>query len=589
MKTRCNTLVGFTVMEVSIALGIFSIIVAGVIGSFLTFFPKAHDISIEKGLSTDLESIYNLIENKIKEADSVEEPALGYTSSKLILRYTDSARDPTIFSIIDRELYLEEGTGLSYIKKKVNSDYFIVESLNFTNLSGEPNNKDIKIDLKISLKKDNKTVESSQTYSSFPKDETIIVVPPPPIISFSANPNVIVEGDNSILTWMVQYADSCNASGGWTGQKATSGTQNINPVLTTTYILSCAGPGGSSAESLTVTVIPKLTASCSASPDPALINQPVTFSAQASGGTGSYTYSWSGACTGTNKTCSKTFSSPNTYSATVTISSGTQSISKNCSVTINVPSLPTLNFSANPSSIISGETSTLTWSSSNTNSCLASGGWTGPKPTSGNTVVSPTITTTYSLTCSGLGGVISKSASVVVRIIIEPPCLRARCNNDIEPPTEPPSPSDGGGGGGGGGSVVGYTNISGSNKHIEDLKTGDIIYGVKDGRIVKQEVQAVWSKEPSNLTVYRVIGNDFAVELSGNHLVWVNGKWLPARDITVGDILTTLNNESGKIMPGKVTSISKRKIWIRTYTLKTDLGHYFAGGVMIKNGRNKKM
>ncbi len=589
---------GFTIMEVSIALGIFSIIAVSVIGSFLTFFPKAHDIRIEKELSDDLESIYNLIENKIKEADFVLEPLPASTSNRLILRYSESVRDPTIFSTVNNDLYLEEGAGQSYVRKKINANYFLVESLNFTNISNDPGSKDIKIDLKITFKKDNKSVESSQTYSSFPEDETIIVLVPPPVITFSASPDVIVEGDSSILVWSTQYADSCSASGGWKEAQNTSGTQIIKPTLTTTYILSCAGEGGSSVESVVVRVIPRLSVSCSASPNPALVNQPVTFTASASGGTGTYTYSWSGACTGSNSSCTKSFSSSGNYTATVQVSSGTQTVSTSCQIKIN-PLPPTLTFSADPTSIQKGESSTLIWSSSNTNFCVASGGWSGNKPVMGSQQVSPLYTTTYNLTCYGDNSEISRQVEVRVfidqcigedclcRPFIRCECIGIRCSDIEEPPPsdEPPPP----GSGGGGGSVIGYTIISGSGKKIEDIRSKDTIYGFKEGHIINQTVEAVWSKEPSSLTIYRLKGDSFDLELTGNHLVWVNDAWLPARDIKVGDFLTILDSENSKLVLQKVTQISKRKIWVRTYTLKTDLGHYFAGGVMVKNAYYKKM
>src|SRR3989304_2052907 len=40
---------------------------------------------------------------------------------------------------------------------------------------------------------------------------------------------------------------------------------------------------------------------------------------------------------------------------------------------------PTVSITASPSSIISGDFSTLTWSSANADSCVASGGWSGAK------------------------------------------------------------------------------------------------------------------------------------------------------------------------------------------------------------------
>ena len=63
---------------------------------------------------------------------------------------------------------------------------------------------------------------------------------------------------------------------------------------------------------------------------------------------------------------------------------------------------PTVTISANPTSVSSGGSSTLTWSSTNATSCTASGGWSGSKATSGTqTLANLTTTATYTLTCTG--------------------------------------------------------------------------------------------------------------------------------------------------------------------------------------------
>ncbi|MBI4033779.1 heparin lyase I family protein, partial [Candidatus Saccharibacteria bacterium] len=76
--------------------------------------------------------------------------------------------------------------------------------------------------------------------------------------------------------------------------------------------------------------------------------------------------------------------------------------------------IPTVSLTANPTSITSGSSSTLSWSSTNATSCSASGGWSGTKATSGSQAVTPTSTSTYSLTCSGSGGNATASATVTV-------------------------------------------------------------------------------------------------------------------------------------------------------------------------------
>jgi len=75
---------------------------------------------------------------------------------------------------------------------------------------------------------------------------------------------------------------------------------------------------------------------------------------------------------------------------------------------------PTVTISANPSTITTGSSAALTWSSTNATSCTASGGWSGSKATSGTQSVSPTATTSYTLTCAGAGGSANNAASVIV-------------------------------------------------------------------------------------------------------------------------------------------------------------------------------
>jgi hypothetical protein len=76
---------------------------------------------------------------------------------------------------------------------------------------------------------------------------------------------------------------------------------------------------------------------------------------------------------------------------------------------------PTVSLSASPNPIVAGQTTTLTWNSTNTSSCTASNGWSGTKSTSGSTV-SPALnqTTTYAITCTGTGGSASDSVTVNV-------------------------------------------------------------------------------------------------------------------------------------------------------------------------------
>jgi hypothetical protein len=79
--------------------------------------------------------------------------------------------------------------------------------------------------------------------------------------------------------------------------------------------------------------------------------------------------------------------------------------------------LPTIDLSANPTSVTAGQTTTLTWSAQNTgaSSCRASGAWSGEMPTSGTKEVqtqpsSSGYTASFTLTC----GSTVKTTSVAV-------------------------------------------------------------------------------------------------------------------------------------------------------------------------------
>lgn len=73
-------------------------------------------------------------------------------------------------------------------------------------------------------------------------------------------------------------------------------------------------------------------------------------------------------------------------------------------VTIAVPP-PTVTLTANPTTIASGQTSNLTWSSSNASGCTASGAWTGAKSIAGSISTGPLTASmnTFTITCVGTG------------------------------------------------------------------------------------------------------------------------------------------------------------------------------------------
>ena len=82
---------------------------------------------------------------------------------------------------------------------------------------------------------------------------------PPPAVMLSVQPTAITAGQSATLTWSTTSADTCTASGAWSGAQATGGSQAVTPTAagTNTYTLSCTGAdsaSGSTTASATLTV-----------------------------------------------------------------------------------------------------------------------------------------------------------------------------------------------------------------------------------------------------------------------------------------------------------------------------------------------
>ncbi|NTV54899.1 MAG: polysaccharide deacetylase family protein [Candidatus Moranbacteria bacterium] len=220
----------------------------------------------------------------------------------------------------------------------------------------------------------------------------------------------------------VQYVDfgSVAASSSW---KQYSKTFTVPAGITKLTVLHLIKANG------TLTVDDYSLASSSSTPTPA---PTLTLSANptsiATGSSSTLTWSTTDATscaatggwtssTATSGTASVTPTSTTTYSMTCTGAGGTAT--KTATVTVTTPTpAPTLTLSANPTSIVSGTSSTLTWSATDATSCAA--GWTSSTEISGTASVTPSATTTYSMTCTGVGGSVTKTATVTVTTVPVP-------------------------------------------------------------------------------------------------------------------------------------------------------------------------
>ncbi|MEO8223892.1 MAG: hypothetical protein ABI661_03735 [Gammaproteobacteria bacterium] len=105
-----------------------------------------------------------------------------------------------------------------------------------------------------------------------------------------------------------------------------------------------------------------------------------------------------------------------TFTLTCVNANGSQSATASAMVTVtNVPPPPTMTLSAIPGTVISGNSSTLAWTSFNSTGCTATGNWSGAKGTSGSVSTGAlTAAKTYTLTCVGAGGSVNQTVTVSV-------------------------------------------------------------------------------------------------------------------------------------------------------------------------------
>ncbi|MEJ2622613.1 MAG: hypothetical protein P8163_20910, partial [Candidatus Thiodiazotropha sp.] len=83
-----------------------------------------------------------------------------------------------------------------------------------------------------------------------------VIESPPTQVSLSASPTSVVYNGSTTLSWE-SNADSCTATGSWTGEKRASGSETLNALTENrTYIISCTGSGGTAEATTNVTVLP---------------------------------------------------------------------------------------------------------------------------------------------------------------------------------------------------------------------------------------------------------------------------------------------------------------------------------------------
>jgi len=232
-----------------------------------------------------------------------------------------------------------------------------------------------------------------------------------PSCTLTTNLSTIQYGGSFTLSWSSSNATSASINHG-IGSVGVNGTYIVsNLYVTTTYTLTVTGPGGTANCQTFVTVQQQPDApSCTISANPNSVQHggSSTLNWSSSNANSASLTSYGSVALSGSQTVNN-ITSNTTYTLTVTGTGGTA----NCQTTITVQQAqtPSCSISANPSSIQTGGSSYLSWSSSNAVSATLSNF--GNVGTNGNQTVYPSGTTTYTLTVYGSQGTSAQCQTTV--------------------------------------------------------------------------------------------------------------------------------------------------------------------------------
>jgi archaellum component FlaC len=237
------------------------------------------------------------------------------------------------------------------------------------------------------------------------------------ITQFAATPASIQSGQSSTLTWSVSNATAASISPGPGTVDPRTGSASVSPTQTTTYTLTATGATGNTTAQVTVTV------GAAPAGNPQILRfaaSPLTIQP---GGSSTLSWTTTGATTvsisgvGAVNLNGSTTVSPaqtTTYILTASTADG-HSVTAPITVTVTAGTIPQIvTFVANPTSVNAGSATQLCWQVTGATSIAINPGV--GNNLSGNSCasVSPTQTTTYTLTASNSAGQIQANVTVSV-------------------------------------------------------------------------------------------------------------------------------------------------------------------------------
>jgi hypothetical protein len=237
------------------------------------------------------------------------------------------------------------------------------------------------------------------------------------IVQFSANPATIQAGQQSTLTWVVNNATSVSISPNVGNVDPRTGSVSVSPGETTTYTLTATNANGSLTATQTVTVTPGPVG------NPQIIRfeaNPMTIQP---GGQSTLSWTTTGATTATisgvgtvplNGSTTVSPAQTTTYTLTASTADG-HSVSAPVAVIVAPATVPqVVTFVANPPTIDAGQSTKLCWQVNNATNITIVPGVGSNLNANDCATVSPSNTTTYTLTATNSQGRIEANATVTV-------------------------------------------------------------------------------------------------------------------------------------------------------------------------------
>jgi PKD repeat protein len=257
----------------------------------------------------------------------------------------------------------------------------------------------------------NYTITATNASGSVSRVAAITVNPPAPTITaFNASPVTIFPGQSSNLTWAVNGSAALFLT---PAIGAVSGTGHaVSPLSTTAYTLTAANAGGSDTATLTVSVIAPVIQSFTASAVSINSGQSTALNWTVDGASEITIAADVGASPGIVSGNTFTVSPTQNTVYTLTARNSVGFVTSTATVAVQTSAPVISAFTATPTAINSGGSTTLNWSVSGADTLAITP---GVGVVTGNyVVVTPTVDTTYTLTATNADGSVTRSAAVTV-------------------------------------------------------------------------------------------------------------------------------------------------------------------------------